>query len=222
MGQVSKWNVKEEIVQFLRNQDVLSITERGVTTEEDTGTFASDSTHLIADSQIKNIRSIVRGTTLEFGTDYTYDTDFDDSGTKKTKITFTSAQTGSFTITYDTGTDKIFPDFPKDNLSVSSYPRIAVEIISMPSELMGYGNQKVASSTEIFFTIIVYAKKTKKVDQTLDLIRVTMVTNQNNFFYMNIVVPDSAGPMINDDTTKNEIVHSNQDYSSLLNIERPA
>ena len=221
MSNISKFDVKEEIVQFLRNNDVLTIAERGVATATDTGTFASDSTHLIAVTQIKNIRSIVvASVTLALGTDYSYDTDFLDT-TIKTKITFVAAQTGAFTITYDTGSDKIYPDFPKDSLSISSYPRIAVEIISMPSDLLGFGNQQVASSTEILFTIVVYAKTTKKVDQTLDLIRTVMITNQNNFVNMKIVVPDAGGPMINDDQTKNEIVHSNQDFTSLLNIERP-
>ena len=99
MTNISKFDVIEELAQFLRNQDVLTTTVRGVTTTTENGTFASDSTHLIADTQIKNIRSITRGTLLALGTDYTYDTDFDDSGTKKTKITFTSAQTGSYTAT---------------------------------------------------------------------------------------------------------------------------
>ena len=221
MSNINTFNVKEELVQFIRNQDVLSIGTRGVTTETDTGTFDSDSTHLINDSQIKNIRSIVRGATLELGTDYSYDTDFDDSGTKKTKITFVVAQTGSFTITYDTGTDKIFPDFPKDSLSISSYPRIAVDIISMGSDDLGFGNQQVASTTDIFFTIVVYATKTKTVSQTLDLARTAIVSNQNSFVNLSIITPTDSGPMINDNTVKNEIVHANMDFRSALNVERP-
>ena len=219
MTNINSFNVK--LVHFLRNQDILTVAVRGVTTTTENGTFASDSTHLIDDSQIKNIRSITRGTLLAFGTDYTYDTDFDDSGTKKTKITFTSSQTGSYTIIYDTGTDKIFPDFPKDSLSISSYPRIAVDIISMASEDMGFGNQQVASSTTIFFTVVAYATKTKTVNQILDLVRTALVTAQNSFFYLSIVTPTDAGPLINDNPTKNEILHTNQDFRSSLNIERP-
>ena len=207
MTNISKFDVIEELAQFLRNQDVLTTTVRGVTTTTENGTFASDSTHLIADTQIKNIRSITRGTLLALGTDYTYDTDFDDSGTKKTKITFTSAQTGSYTIIYDTGTDKIHPDFPKDNLSISSYPRVAVDIISMPSEDLGFGNQKVASVTDILFTVVVYATKTKTVNQTLDLVRTAIINNQKNFVNLEIITPDSSGPMINDNPKKNEIVN---------------
>lgn len=221
MTSISTFDVKEELVQFLRNQDVLTIAERGVTTTTENGTFASDSTHLIADSTIKNIRSITRGSLLALGTDYTYDTDFDDSGTKKTKITFTSAQTGSYSIVYDAGSDKIFPDFPKDSLSVSSYPRIAVDIISMSSDDLGYGNQKVASSTNIFFTVVVYAAKTKKVNQTLDLIRTAFVSNQTSFFNLSIITPTDTGPLINDNSIKNEIVHANMDFVSQLNVERP-
>lgn len=220
MGSISRFDIKEELAQFIRNQDILSITVRGVTTTTENGTFASDSTHLIADTQIKNIRSITRGTLLVLGTDYTYDTDFDDSGTKKTKITFTVAQTGSYTIIYDTGPDKIFPDFPKDSLSVSSYPRIAVDLINLPSEDLGFGNQQVASSTDIFFTIVVYADKTKTVDQTLDLVRAAFLTNQNNFFNLSIITPTDSGPMINDNDTKNEILHANMDYVSQLNVEK--
>lgn len=221
MTAFNQWNALEELVFFIRNSDIFSISERGVTTEEDTGTFASDSTHLIADSQIKNIRSIVvSAVTLEFGTDYTYDTDFDDT-TKKTKITFTSAQTGAFTITYDTGTDKIFPDFPKNNLSVSSYPRISVDIISTSSDLLGYGNQKVANTTDVSFTTVVYANKSKTIRQTLDTIRNAIIEAQNSFFYLKIVTPDNSGPIINDDDRKNEIMHGNMDFLSTLNIERP-
>jgi len=222
MPNISTFDVKEELVQFLRNQDVLTITERGVTTGTDTGTFSSTSTHLINNAQIKNIRSIVvASVTLTLGTDYTYDTDFDDAGTKKTQITFTSPQTGAFTITFDSGTDKIFPDFPKDSLSVNSYPRIAVDLISMTSDDLGFGNQQVASSTDIFFTVVVYATKTKKVNQTLDLVRTAFVTNQTNFFNLSIITPTDTGPLINDNTTKNEIIHANMDFVSQLNVERP-
>ena len=220
MANLSRYDVLTELTQFLRNQDVLTVAVRGVTTTTETGTFASDSTHLIADTQIKNIRSITRGTLLALGTDYTYDTDFDDSGTKKTKITFTSAQTGAYTIIYDTGPDKIFPDFPKDNLSISSYPRIAVDLINMGSEDLGFGNQQVASSTDIFFTVVVYANKTKTVNQTLDTIRDALLTAQRSFVNLSIITPTDSGPMINDDTTKNEIVHANMDYVSQLNVEK--
>lgn len=212
----------EELAFFLRNQDIFTITERGVTTSTDVGTFSSDTTHLISDASIKNIRSIVvSSVTLAFGTDYTYDTNFDDSGTKKTKITFTSAQSGAFTITYDTGTDKIFTDWPKNSLSISQFPRVAVFEISDRSETLGFGNQKIASQTEFLFSIVVFDPKTRAVREKTRTIRNAIVENQSSFFYMKIITPSASGDVRVADNTKNEIFMKNQDFVSSNNIERP-
>ena len=91
----------------------------------------------------------------------------------------------------------------------------------MASEDMGFGNQQVASSTNIFFTVVAYATKTKTVNQILDLVRTALVTAQNSFFYLSIITPTDAGPLINDNPVKNEILHTNQDFRSSLNVERP-
>jgi len=220
MGIFQHWESIEEMTFFLRNSDIFTVSERGVTTTAEAGTFSSDSTHLIADSQIKNIRDITVGSLLIFGTDYTYDTDFDDSGTKKTKITFVSAQTGAYTINYDTGTDKIYPDFPKDSLSISSYPRIAVDLISTSSTPLGFGNTKIANITDALFTIVVYDKNTKVVNQHLDTIRTKIQANQNSFFFFNITTPGDSGPMIEGPSTRKDIFHRNTDFVSSQNIER--
>ncbi len=220
MGVINLRNIKDEWLFFIRNSDVLTIAERGVATAQDTGTFASDSSHLINVSNGKNVRSvIVASVTLAFGTDYTVDTDFDDSGTKKIKITFTSAQTGAFTIDYDFGTDKIFPDYPKDSLSLSSYPRIACDILGVDSTPLGFGDQKVADNTSIILTVLVYANKTTKVDSVIDLIRSAVKTAERAFFYFKYIRMASMGPMV--DTPINQIItHRNIDFISTFNIER--
>ena len=211
----------EELAFFLRNSDIFTIAQRGVTTATDTGTFASDSTHLISNASIKNIRSIVvAAVTLTFGTDYTYDTNFDDT-TKKTKITFTSAQTGDFTITYDTGSDKIFTDWPKNTLSLSQFPRIAVFEIADNSEILGFGNQKIASQTAFLFSIVAFHEKTRSVREISRTIRNAIVNNQNGFFYLKIVTPVSSGSVQVADNTRDEIFMKNQDFISSNNIERP-
>ncbi len=45
--------IKQELVVFLRNQDVFSTTVRGVTTSQDTGTFSSNSTHTLTTNPTK-------------------------------------------------------------------------------------------------------------------------------------------------------------------------
>ncbi len=196
----------------------MTITERGVATATDTGTFASDSTHLIAVSNLKNIRSItVASVPLVFGTDFTYDTEFDDSGTKKTKITFTAAQTGAFSIPYDFGTDKIWPDFPRDDLSISSYPRIAVDIQDSGTEPLGIGGNDYI--TDLGITIVVYASTTKKVSDLVSDIRQKMITQNQNFFYLRFISPVGTGPLIEDPTSKKEIMSRSLDFLSKFNVE---
>lgn len=222
MGIFETLKAKEEMIFFLRNSDILTISQRGVTTSQDTGSFISATTHLINNTQIKNIRDITIATVLkEFGTDYTYDTNFDDSGTIKTKITFTSAQTGDYTINYDTGTDSIFPDWPKDSLSISSYPRISIDIISEDSDPLGFGNQQIAVQTSALFSITAHSNKTRTVDEVLDDINTAILANQNDYFYFKITLKGSKGPMLVKEGTKNEIFHKNIDFISSNNIERP-
>lgn len=217
-----QFDVLTEITYFIRNSDILSITERGVATAEDTGTFASDSTHTISVTNIKNIRSIiVDAATLDFGVDYTYDTNNGAVGSKNTLITFTSSQTGDFTISYDFGSDHIFPDYPKNNLSISSYPRIAVDIISEVSEVQGFGNQKIAVLTSFLLSTVAYADNTRKVRDITDKVKVAMMNNQNNFFYFKITLPQDASRITIADTLKDEIFQQTRQFISITNLERP-
>ena len=127
---VSLMDIKQELVVLLRSADLISISDRGVSTETDTGTFSTDLTHLLGTSPtlVKNVRSVVvSASPLSFGTDYlvNYTTGL---------ITFTSAQSGAYTIIYDQGSnDSIFPDFPQPHLKLSDFPRIAVDIIGSTS-----------------------------------------------------------------------------------------
>lgn len=221
MSVLKPQEVIDEIVFFLRNSDILTIAVRGVTTASDSGTFASDLTHLIDDSAVKNIRSItVGGSPLTYGADFIVDTNFLDT-TIKTQITFTVAQTGAFVISYDTGSDKIFPDFPKDTLSIGSYPRIAVDILSATSAPQGFGNQQIAIITDVLFTVVAYADNTRDINDILGTVKEKFQDNQNGFNFFKITTADDMGPMIVADNTKQQIMHRNQDFVSTTNIERP-
>ena len=95
-------NIKTELVNFLRNSDIFTITQRGVTTYSDTGTFTAASTHTLGNTPTtsKNVRSVVvGGTTLTYGSEYTVNFS---TGV----ISFVAAQTGVYTISYDSGADR--------------------------------------------------------------------------------------------------------------------
>jgi len=211
-------DIKAEVVYWLRNSDIFTVTQRSVTTATATGTFASASTYSIAVTNIKNIRSIVvDSTTLTYGTDYTYDTDFLDT-TIKTKITFTAAQTGAYTITYDYGSDKIFPDFPRADLTIDSFPRIGFDIINMPSTPGGFGNVNI---TEVNISIIVYGLDTDDIQDWIKTIRTNLITDQLNFYNLFVVRPTLVGPAIKSPTElgRDKVFQQNIDFIGEWNYE---
>lgn len=212
--------IKQEWVQFLRNSDIFTTTQRSVTTAQDTGTFSSDSSYLIDHADVKNIRSIiVDGSTLSYGSDYNIDFYFDDSGTYKAKITFTNAQTGNYEINYDYGSDKIFPDFPKSSLKTSSFPRIGADIISMPSELFDMDGQLI---TTVNITTVVYDKQIESINDYISSITSSLNTNKKNFYYIGKFVRKLAvGPVLQfqSEQSGNKIFQQNIDIQGILNFE---
>lgn len=215
MAKISIADIKQELVFFLRNSDVLTITERGVTTATATGTFSSDTTLTISRANIKNIRSVtVGGSGLTYGTDYTVNTQYNSN--TQCRITFTEAQTGDYSIPYDYGTDKIWPDFPRDDLDISSFPRIAIEIISLDSDAFGFGNDNI---TSVLFTIVVYSKKVTEIDAVLDAVRVAFIDSHKSFTYLTKITPQPTGPLIKSSNKSQQILQRNLDFISRHNVE---
>ena len=207
-------NIKKELVNFIRNSDVLTISQRGVTTYSDTGTFAGESSYTLVSNPTtaKNVRSVVvAAVTLSYGADYTVNFS---TGV----ITFTVAQTGAYTIGYDSGSsDKIYPDFPRDDLTIGSYPRIAVDIVGVNTDAFGIGGTKFISN--ITFTIVVYDDNADDIDTVIQSIRDALISNTKSFNYISFVKPVLTGPLINSPDRSDEIMHRNSDYQGMFSVE---
>ena len=209
--------VKKEVSRFMRNNDVFSVTTRGVTTATATGTVSAATTLLIAVSNVKNIRSITIGSLLVYGTDYEYDEDFNDSGTIKCKITFTSAQTGSYSIPYDYGSDKIFPDLPLTTLSVSSFPRIGISIIGEDSE-----DAEVSGDVELTaftFGIFVYSVDADDIDDYIKTIKEKFIANKKSFYNLRYVRKLRVGPLLPFPSGNKKVFFKAIDFIAPLNDE---
>ena len=209
----SLMNIKQELVVWLRNSDIISIGNRGVPTSQDTGTFASDSTHTLATNPtlVKNVRDVTRGSLLVFGDDYTvnYTTGV---------ITFTSAQTGSFTINYDQGSsDSIYPDFPQPHLKLDNFPRIAVDIITSSSNEMGIG----ASLTESEYgvSIVCYDVDQTDVETMVSAVKTQIMADKKSLFYPKFITPTSVGPLLVSEFGRNKIFQRNQDLDVRFNYD---
>jgi len=208
-------DLKEEIVVFLRNNDILTTALRGVTRTTNSGTFSGETEHIINLVNVKNIRSIeVDSTPLKF--DYTVDYSFGPITAKTCKITFANPQNGDFEIEYDYGSDKIWGDFPRDDLKIHSYPRIAVDIMSTTTDALGVGGTLFISNVAI--TIMVYADSPNKVDNYITAIRNLMIANSKTFFHAPFIKPTLVGPLINSPDRSNVILHRNADFMAMFNI----
>lgn len=203
---ISLMQIKQELVVFLRNADILTTTARGVTTSSDTGTFSAAATHTLGTNPTlaKNVRSVVvGGSTLSLGDDYTvnYTTGV---------ITFTVAQTGAYTISYDQGSaDKIFPDFPQAHLTLSQFPRVAVDIIGASSNEFGIGAEITQTTYQV--SIICYAKDQTTLEDLVSSVKSNLMSNKKNFYYSAFITPTSAGPLLVSEFGEKKIMQRNQD-----------
>jgi len=206
--------IKQEQLIFLRNNDVFSITERGVTTTTQEDTLAASDTITIV-AAVKNIRSITVGGVAKYvGTDYTVDY----KHSTGCVVTFGSNQTGAYVVTYDYGGDKIYPDFPRNDLTINSYPRIAVDVINAPIEPFGIGGDTFISNVAI--TIVVFSNNSDNLDSYVQTIKDLYVSNAKNFYYLNFVKPTLIGPTVNSPDKKDEIMQKNIDIMGMFSVDK--
>lgn len=206
-------DIKQELVVWLRNSDIISVSDRGVTTSQDTGTFSADSTHTLGTNPTlaKNVRDVTRGSLLVFGDDYTVDYT---TGV----ISFTSPQTGSYTINYDQGSsDSIYPDFPQPHLKLDNFPRIAVDIISSSSNEMGVGASLTESSYVV--TIVCYDIDQTDVETMIGAVKTKIMSDKKNLYYPRFITPTSVGPLLISEFGRNKIFQRNQDLEVRFNYD---
>ena len=207
-------SIKQEQVVFLRNQDIFTVGSRGVTTANATGTLSGTKVITISRTNVKNIRSItVDAVSKSLGTDYTVDYNH----ATGCVITFGTNQTGDYIVSHDYGTDKIYPDFPRDDLTIGSYPRIALDILNVTTDAFGIGGSQFISN--VAFTIVVYDDSSDDIDGYIQTIKDAYVTNAKNFYYLKFIKPTLIGPTINSQDKKNEIMQKNIDLVGMFSVD---
>lgn len=206
MATTSIYDIKLEFENWLRNQKVISIGTRGVTTSTDTGTFSSAGSHTLAvnPTLLKNVRSVVvAGITLAYGDEYTVNFE---TGV----ITFSPVVSGAYTIIYDQGsTDKIYQDFPQPYLKLNDFPRVGFDIISGNTSELGIG--ATTTQSEYIISIVCYDKSQSNVEEMIATLRSSLIADKKNFYYIPFITLGSTGPMLITPFGQNKIVQRNQD-----------
>ena len=208
------FKIKQELVFFLRNQDIISTSGRGVTTTSDTGTFSGANTHTLGTSPtlMKNIRSItVDGSGLSYGSDWSVNRS---TGV----ITFTSPVTGAYTISYDYGsTDRIFPDFPQAYLKLNQFPRIAVDIISGNVGEISIGASTTRHAYDVSITC--YSTGVEQLEDMVTTTQTAVLNAKKDIYYLKLLTPTRLGPILNSPNKQNKVLQRNIDFLGDFNFE---
>lgn len=210
MAKTALTDIKTEIVVFLRNQNVLSISTRGVTTVTElfSGTGALQD-FTLAQITLKNVRQVLVSTVPQtFGTDYTVNYT---TGT----VHFNTAPplaANNVSVQYDYGsTDRIFPDFPQPHLKLATFPRIAVDVMGgTTSEYALFADGTVS---EYNLTVACYSKDQDEVESMIAAVRTAFMDNKKLFYYSPFITPTATGPIIISPFGADKIFERNQDLN---------
>jgi len=206
MAKTTIKNIKEEFVNFLRNQDLISVSDRGVTTYGETQSLTAAGTAILSNSPtlLKNVRSIiVGGTALVYGTNYSVNFD---TGL----ITFGSNQTGTAVFSYDSGSsDRIFYDYPQPYLKLKDFPRMGFDIISAVTNEVELGAG--STDTEYILSIVAYDADQDNVESMISSTRESILDNKKNFYYIPFITPTNMGSIIVSPFGQSKIMQRNQD-----------
>jgi len=196
IGKIRQWDTKKELLIFLRNQNVLSLAQRGVATNVESFNGAPPQVifDLSVGAGLKNVRSItVSGAPLSEYDDYTVDYE----GTNPGRITFTVAPAGgvnNVVITFDSGDgDSIYPDFPRTDISIESYPRISIDIVDITTNPFGVGNTHKISNIRV--TVHILSTSLKEVEEITEAVRNAFLDNATTFWHFQYITPSSTSEL---------------------------
>ena len=191
-------SIKDEFLNFLR-YSVNSLDPQGRVTETTTTeTYSNlnngrfEPSNML--SYVKNV--IVNSTdTLTFGEDYTihYRDDIISGTTKQGEIellgSYNSSDSIKFTYGEITEVDQnwIYPDFPRIDLSPSSYPRVGFNMTTSTDEYGQGGGNEYALSHDITFQVRVAATSQARVLAIHKVLREAITQNAKNFYNVNYI-----------------------------------
>jgi hypothetical protein len=228
MGLSNVYKFLEELTVFLRNQDIFSISLRGVTTASDlfSGT-GSVLTFTLTRKNVKNVRFVkVNSVTLRNGIDYLINYKDDDPSAYPT-VTFTIAPpagSNNVEVNYDYGnSDRIYPDMPRVELTLENYPRIGFDIVSAPTSPLGIGGTSWVSDYMIA-CYVWYPERgagegTQGVNTTLTAIRQKIQQNAKNFYNFKFISPTTLSPIIVTGDREGRLVQRSIDLQIMRKVD---
>lgn len=210
--------IREEINNLLRNSDIFTIANRGVTTTTDTFTATAGQTvFTTTHAGLRNIRSLTVNSVSKY-----FIKDYSVNWTTNVITLSTGALIGeAVVINYDYGTsDKIFPDMPRDDLTLTSFPRIGISLVNISTNPIGLYGLNHVSDVAISIYCWVPANKdtnigagiggTKDLNDLMTKIRDVIRQNSKSLYNFQYITPIGSARLIAGQN--NKIIQMSQDF----------
>lgn len=198
------YQLQEEIEVFARNQNFLTLAERGVTTVTDTlSSTGEDVFSLTTTTSVFNIRYVTDASTTK--SSYT---EFTPTYSNKT-ITMTGVSSGAeVVINYDTGSiDHVYGGLPQTIFNRLTYPRIRAKVVTGTPTPFSLGAGSYI--TDRFVTFQVWATTQKRCYNVMNQMRQDVMTNAKNFAHFPYIKPINVQfPEIDTEVEQHESIFS--------------
>ena len=231
MSIISPIRIKEELLNLLRNSDIISKTVRGVTTDTETFNVTSTVSFLeLSQDPVKNIRSVVKNSvTLTYGEDYNLNL-YGKAASLAKRINFTvdlvNGDDVDITFDYTTANDtksgnpigdRIYADLPEEFITTSKYPRAGFQIDGIPGSPRDI--QHKLTQKNVLFSFGVFAKG-NKVDSYYEAMDTVLFNNRKTLYYLNVLVYSGTSPKEPTPNTNNTVKQILWSYNAPLEFQK--
>jgi len=231
MSIISVIRIKEELLNLLRNSDVISTTVRGVTTDSETFNPTSTVSYLeLSVTPVKNIRSVTKNSVaLTYGKDYNLNL-YGKSPALAKRVDFTTDLVNGdevviqydYTTSTDTKTgnlvgDRVYADLPQEFLTTSKYPRVGFQIDTIPGNPRDL--QHKLTQKNFVFSFGVFAKNID-LDTLYEAVDTVLFNNRKTLYYLNVLVYQGTSPKELTPNTSKSIFQILWSYNAPLEFQK--
>jgi hypothetical protein len=208
---LSYGDLKEELIIFLRN-NLTDPNARGTAGSNVWTAGGISGNFTLSQLGVKNISSVTVDGIAQTGyVDYTPNYQ-NNSPSSYPTINLASVPLSGLQVqvNYKYGETWIYPDWPRTDLGLSTYPRVSMDLTSKRTEPFGIGGEAVKS--DILFSITAFADKSSTIDSILSETGSAIIHNIKNFHYFQGIFPSSMGPEFKEPERNEKIVMRTADF----------
>lgn len=120
-------------------------------------------------------------------------------------------------IKYNHGTSWIYPDIPRVDLGIDSYPRVNVRFVSLRTSEGGLGSG--SNITDILGSIMIWSASESELMDMIKNTRTLIMQNKKDFHYFKLMVPQGTGPVLTSPGREEKIIEQTQDFLIQFRLE---